>query len=134
MCRHNEKYWRHVPYLGFGPSAHSFDGATEVVEPPVRQAILRGPQSEGRRRSRAQKRSQPINSGWKECYLGLRTRRGIALEDLPERSAPMVRQLRKAGLVRVVGDRVIPSCQGLPRGRFPARAAYVMLAATGIPS
>jgi oxygen-independent coproporphyrinogen-3 oxidase len=23
---HNQKYWRHQPYLGFGPSAHSFDG------------------------------------------------------------------------------------------------------------
>lgn len=24
MSRHNQKYWRSAPYLGFGPSAHSF--------------------------------------------------------------------------------------------------------------
>ena len=24
--RHNQKYWVHTPYIGFGPGAHSFDG------------------------------------------------------------------------------------------------------------
>jgi putative oxygen-independent coproporphyrinogen III oxidase len=28
--RHNSKYWHHVPYVGLGPSAHSFDGRTRL--------------------------------------------------------------------------------------------------------
>ena len=27
LSRHNQKYWDHTPYLGFGPAAHSFTGA-----------------------------------------------------------------------------------------------------------
>lgn len=29
QSRHNKKYWEMAPYLGFGPSAHSYDGAEE---------------------------------------------------------------------------------------------------------
>jgi len=110
-CRHNEKYWCHVPYLGLGPSAHSFDGgqrwwnhrsveqycaALDKGEAPVEdRELLSADQLELER-----------------CYLGMRTRHGVALADLPERSMPMVRQLRKARLVRINGDRLIPSTRG----------------------
>ena len=33
---HNQKYWHHHPYLGLGPSAHSFDGTTRSLEGPAR--------------------------------------------------------------------------------------------------
>ncbi|MBF0204607.1 MAG: coproporphyrinogen III oxidase family protein [Desulfamplus sp.] len=29
QSRHNKKYWEMIPYLGFGPSAHSYDGKLE---------------------------------------------------------------------------------------------------------
>ncbi len=31
---HNSNYWKRVPYLGIGPSAHSFDGHTRGYNPP----------------------------------------------------------------------------------------------------
>lgn len=31
--RHNSAYWTGAPYLGLGPSAHSFDGATRRINP-----------------------------------------------------------------------------------------------------
>lgn len=41
-CRHNLVYWRHEPYLGFGPGAHSFDGARRWWNvKPVPQYIQR---------------------------------------------------------------------------------------------
>ncbi|MCM1449002.1 MAG: radical SAM family heme chaperone HemW [Clostridiales bacterium] len=38
--RHNSAYWNSTPYLGLGPSAHSFDGLTRRFNPPgVRKYI-----------------------------------------------------------------------------------------------
>lgn len=42
-ARHNSAYWRHVPYVGFGPGAHSFEvisrslmDGSGIVPPPAR--------------------------------------------------------------------------------------------------
>ena len=50
--RHNLKYWNSEPYLGIGPSAHSFIGGRRFCYPRDMQAFLRGeepsPESDGR--------------------------------------------------------------------------------------
>lgn len=33
-ARHNTAYWQGIPYLGLGPSAHSYDGACRRSNPP----------------------------------------------------------------------------------------------------
>lgn len=53
QCAHNLVYWRHEPYLGFGPGAHSFDGARRwwnvkpVPEYIRRVAAGRSPERDG---------------------------------------------------------------------------------------
>jgi oxygen-independent coproporphyrinogen III oxidase len=110
-CGHNEKYWRHVPYLGLGPSAHSFDGTRRwwnhrSVEDYC-DALDRGvpPVEEAEHLSTEQLDLERL-------YLGLRTSTGIGLEDLPKESAPILRQLRKAKLIRLDRNRITPTVRG----------------------
>lgn len=40
-ARHNSGYWHGVPYLGLGPSAHSFDGCLRRINPSSTKAYIR---------------------------------------------------------------------------------------------
>ena len=76
--RHNQKYWDHTPYLGLGPSAHSFSGRERwwnVADVGKYIDMLEGG-------ALPREDSEPI--GPKELCLemialGLRTRKGICL-------------------------------------------------------
>jgi oxygen-independent coproporphyrinogen-3 oxidase len=75
---HNAAYWRRVPYAGFGPSAHSYDGrdrrwnAREYVE--WRDRILSGQDPVEGTES-----LDPAAVAIEEAYLGLRTLEGLPL-------------------------------------------------------
>ena len=116
--RHNRKYWSHVPYLGLGPSAHSFDGndrwwnhrkvfpwqaALAVGELPLagREALTRE------------------QLAFEHVMLGLRTREGVDLRRLrglgfalAPANAVTHEQLVAEGLLRVEPDRLVPTLAG----------------------
>ncbi len=111
--RHNRKYWRHVPYLGLGPGAHSFqDGVRWWNVSSVEQycqslAQGKAPVEEREVLSAEQLRLEAL-------YLGLRTREGVPLDLL--RQTPgwenILGELKKAGLIKVSPDRVVPTLEG----------------------
>ena len=113
FSRHNRKYWRHVPYLGLGPAAHSFDGArrwwnTRSVTDYCR---LTG---EGKRPVDGHEELTPEQLLLERLYLGFRTRDGVAREDLGSSDRPEETLLRLtgSGLVTVKGERIIPTRRG----------------------
>lgn len=118
--RHNTKYWRHVPYLGVGPSAHSFDGRrrrwwNERLLAPWERAVRSGRRPEADRET-----LEAGDLALETLMLGLRTRDGIDLVrfaerfdvDLPAVNRPLVERSVEQGLLRREDDRLIPTLRG----------------------
>ena len=118
--RHNQKYWRHTPYLGLGPSAHSYkDGKRWWNHDSVRCYL--GDCTAGKRPiagfedlSREQLRLEAL-------FLGLRTKKGIDLGDyrgrygcdLMAEKGPVLEELHRAGLVEITETSVHPTRAGM---------------------
>jgi oxygen-independent coproporphyrinogen-3 oxidase len=85
--RHNLKYWRREPYLGFGAGAHSFDGMmrwANAHDPGryvacIEQGSSPGEQFEG---------LTPMEELNEEFFLGLRMLEGVDLAPIERHLAP----------------------------------------------
>jgi putative oxygen-independent coproporphyrinogen III oxidase len=114
LCRHNHKYWTHVPYLGLGPAAHSFDGHRRwwnFLSLEHYCASL----NEGGAPLAGQEILTPEQIRLETLYLGFRTQEGVPLATIREhpRSEAILAELVQTGLVRVDRDRVTATAQGL---------------------
>jgi oxygen-independent coproporphyrinogen-3 oxidase len=111
--RHNRKYWRHAPYLGLGPAAHSFDGrgrwwnCRSLAEYCRRLAEGQAPVAGRETLTGEQLRLEALS-------LGLRTREGVDLAVVRQSAGweRVLAELQSAGLVAVAGNRVLPTRQG----------------------
>lgn len=114
---HNSSYWRRVPYLGLGPSAHSFDGASRrwnLRELSAWEAAVRA----GRTPVEGEERLTDVERESEEAYLGLRTSDGLALrapDGIALRTTQEMASVRgwvEAGWASVESDHVRLSAEG----------------------
>lgn len=112
QSRHNRKYWDHTPYLGLGPSAHSFSGHrrwwNERKIKPYQSRI-----EAGERPTAGSEDLTVSDLAVEALMLGFRTAEGIVLtKDLAERNTWLIERLESEGLLRVQGSRLLPTLEG----------------------
>jgi oxygen-independent coproporphyrinogen-3 oxidase len=111
--RHNLKYWRREPYLGFGAGAHSFDGRwrwANAHDPAIYAAAI----NQGRLPLEQLEEVTPKQALDEELFLGLRQLEGIDLAAVEARYGSQfntdidarIEELRLQGLVEREGTRV----------------------------
>jgi oxygen-independent coproporphyrinogen-3 oxidase len=107
--RHNLKYWKRDPYLGFGAGAHSFDGRTRWAnahDPAEYTAAMELNHSaiESHEELSAQLALD------EELFLGLRLLEGVNLGDVEKRYhvslSEKLEKLAAEGLIEIEGGRV----------------------------
>lgn len=121
-ARHNSKYWRGAPYLGLGPSAHSF---RDPVRSWNRRSVFAYIETLERGGSpvEAEEALGPEERRLEHLFLGLRTAEGIDIDevrrnfglDLLSSRGPWIDRLEAEGLAVREGDRLRLSARGLAR-------------------
>ncbi|MCK9364190.1 MAG: radical SAM family heme chaperone HemW [Syntrophales bacterium] len=118
--RHNQKYWNHIPYLGLGPSAHSFSGCERSWNRTSVASYIEELQA-GRLPVEERERLTPGKLRLEALFLGLRTQRGICLEgfrvrygqDLLKEKKPAIDQLVAGGFVELSEGFLKPTRRGM---------------------
>jgi len=130
--RHNQKYWRHQPYLGIGPSAHSFRGRRRWWN-RRKLRLWQAAVERGERPIEGEENLCSAELALEAVMLGMRTATGIDLADVRDRygidladtNQGVIERLQSQGLVRVEGTRVAPTLGGMAMADTVARSFEV---------
>jgi oxygen-independent coproporphyrinogen-3 oxidase len=96
---HNSNYWKRSPYLGIGPSAHSFDGSSRGFNPSSNASYNKA-LSAGSLPFVLEKLT-PTESLNEEILTGLRTRWGLDTESLAERYHLDILEIKKGPISKL---------------------------------
>lgn len=95
--RHNLKYWKREPYLGFGSDAHSFDGIERWQNPESAAKYVASP------RATARTLADPHSE---KFFLGLRLREGVEAGAFTGGLADAAERFLRDGLLERAGERI----------------------------
>ena len=118
--RHNLKYWRHIPYLGLGPSAHSFSDGRRWWNIENAHDYITG--IAGSRKVVSQSEDLITEQlALEALFLGLRTKDGIDLSkykaeygtDLLHDKKKTIAELKKNKLIEIKEGRLRPTLAGV---------------------
>jgi putative oxygen-independent coproporphyrinogen III oxidase len=113
VCRHNLKYWQHAPYLGLGPSAHSYgDGMRWWNHRSLETYCLT--LGHGLRPVAGTETLSESQHRLERLMLGFRTREGVSVDEIRDcpQADSILKQLVGSGLVVLRGDRINPTLEG----------------------
>lgn len=113
MSRHNSKYWRHVPYLGLGPSAHSFLNGMRWWNARSLDDYCRA-LGNGQSPVAGSETLTEEQLLLESLYLGLRTKYGIDVGAVSSgtESNTVLDQLEKSELIRIHEGKIISTRKG----------------------
>ena len=113
ISRHNRKYWQQVPYLGLGPSAHSFLNRRRWWNPASLEEYLdrlRG----GQKPVAGVEVLSPDQTRLESLLLGFRNREGVAVDQLQLNPAgrTVLSELEASNKLNRQKNRLIPTPLG----------------------
>ena len=118
ISRHNSSYWNRIPYIGLGPSAHSFDGkrtrSWNVCEIDEYLNLIEHDRSPVEKTEELD--LQEI--GLEMLMLGLRWKAGIDIEKIKVVTGLQVNEqyldcMIRSGKVQVSDSRILPTIEGM---------------------
>jgi oxygen-independent coproporphyrinogen-3 oxidase len=118
---HNQKYWQHIPYLGLGPSAHSFNYDMRWWNFSSVEKYIDELNKECRPVEEEEKIGEKEKS-LEALFLGFRTKKGIELEVLRKykKVEIVLNRLIESNLIEIKGSRAVSTKKGfLVADRIP---------------